>query len=319
MRFVEPDAGGAYLPLGLSIEEIMGRRERIVAAAAARTADPHLHEFISPTGGNGADSYRAYIGDVTSLIYAPFYLQGDDLYDGLAEKRLEAAAAGLEAPRSSKGKICEYQFFPTLCPNCGWDMECERDSLILLCSNCNTAWKVSENGLERESFVFYSATQTADMWIPFWRLGVGCNGMELESYADFIRLTNFPRVVLPWMEQQEFRFWVPAFKIKPSQFLSLGNHMMVRQTKEDFTDNVPKSRFHPVTLPAPEGFQSAPFLLGATGYARRKLLPKVRESEFHLRSQDLVFVPFVLKGAEYVQPELEFGVHTNALKWGRNI
>jgi hypothetical protein len=319
MRFVEPQSKGAYLPLGLAMEDIMGRRESIISAAASQTADPQLLNQLSPLGSNGDESYQAFIGDVTSLIYAPYYRQDDGLYDGLAEQRLPAAAGELDVPETSERNACEYRFFPTLCPNCGWDMACEKDSLILLCSNCNGAWSVSEQGLQRESFLFYSDTQRADIWIPFWRLGVDCTGMELESYADFIRLTNFPRVVHPWMEQREFRYWVPAFKLNPSQFLHLGNHMMVREREEDFTDNVPHSKFHPVTLPATEGFQSTPFLLGATGYAKKKLLPQVRESDFHLRSQDLVYVPFVRRGTEYVQQELNFSLNANALRWGRNI
>ena len=35
-------------------------------------------------------------------------------------------------------------FLATLCPKCGWTLNGQRDSVVLTCSNCETAWEASE-------------------------------------------------------------------------------------------------------------------------------------------------------------------------------
>src|SRR3989339_2060059 len=41
------------------------------------------------------------------------------------------------APRAPADR---FRFVPTLCPHCGWDMEGQKDSLVLICRNCDSAW-----------------------------------------------------------------------------------------------------------------------------------------------------------------------------------
>jgi hypothetical protein len=122
------------------------------------------------------------------------------------------------------------------------------------------------------------------------------------------------------MEQQKFYLWMPAFKANPDLFLLLARLMTLNQKDTAFSDSFPSdSAFYPVTLPASEGFDAARVVLGDISPAKKKTLPVIEELSLSLLSSALVYVPFTLKGQEYIQPDLNFSVMANALKWGRML
>ena len=107
------------------------------------------------------------------------------------------------------------QFMPTLCPDCGWDLFAERDSCILLCTGCNTAWQASGDGLQPTPYGAAPADHSGKktLHLPFWRIKVSFEGLQLESYGDLVRLANLPKAPRTEWEKPGLSFWVPAFKV----------------------------------------------------------------------------------------------------------
>jgi len=125
--------------------------------------------------------HRAYIGETTSLIYLPVFIRGNALYDAITKNRV-ASIPDKEAGTLSFQKLRAGQisFIPTLCPRCGWDLQGEKDSLVLLCRNCDTAWKASGNGLENLDFAVFSGEKDSPLYLPFWRMKVRITGVSLK-------------------------------------------------------------------------------------------------------------------------------------------
>jgi hypothetical protein len=128
--------------------------------------------------------------------------------------------------------------------------------------------------------------------------------------------------VLPEMEKQQFFLWTPAFKTNPELFLRLCRVMTIHQKAVSENAAAPqdqKAVFFPATLPSSECLEAVPVVLADISTAKRKILPQLENETFSLCSARLVLVPFIFKGREYFQPELNMVIAENALKWGRAL
>ena len=38
------------------------------------------------------------------------------------------------------------RFIAAICPGCGWNLDGQRDSLVLTCTNCQSAWRPGSDG-----------------------------------------------------------------------------------------------------------------------------------------------------------------------------
>jgi DNA-directed RNA polymerase subunit RPC12/RpoP len=323
MKFVEPLSTGIFLApqsdfasARANVARSLARQKEFVEAVTS------LHHTQTPMAENQAPAawqpVEALIGELVSLVYSPFYVSQNFLFDGITGEKLNSW------PENSVQMLdCrppEPSFISTLCPECGSGLGAENDSFALVCGNCGRAWSAAGGGLTPLDLLLCSTAVAADLWLPFWRLDVSAKPLALCSIADFIRLTKAPRPVFPALEQQKFYLWVPAFKANPNLFLLLAKLMTLNQKETAFSETLPKdSAFYPVTLPASEGFEATRVVLGDISPARQKTLPVIKDLALSLVSSSLVYMPFVQKGQEYIQPDLNFGVMANALKWGRTM
>lgn len=306
LRFLVPSVRGVFL------EPDMGRRDLLT----------HLGTIHLGVGrGRGGNMFsQAFVGEVFSLIYAPFVVRDGKLFDGITGKRLGnmAGSEALPAARERGGKE-PMSFVPTMCPQCGWDMQGDRGSLVLTCPHCDTVWSVRGAGLKPVRAAFYGDGSGSDLWLPFWRMQVEARELPLCSQGDFFRLTRLPRVVTPSQDEQPFAAWTPAFKLRPDTFLRLGRQMtlgmMGRQTRSP--DRLPGEAFYPVSLPMEEGKQSLPILIGDMTPAKRVVFPRLHECRFGLKEATLVYLPFRKRGSEMLQPELGFALSASTLRWGK--
>jgi ribosomal protein S27AE len=323
MKFVEPLSTGVFLApqtAFASVKETMAhslarQKEFTEAYTSLHKTETLMAEKLAPAISHPVN---ALIGELVSLVYSPFYINQNFLFDGITSEKLapwpenNAQMFDCRPPGPS--------FISTLCPECGWSLLAESDSLALVCGKCGRAWSASARGLAPLDFFLNATTITADLWLPFWRLDISAKPIAIGTFADFVRLTKTPRPVLPTMEQQKFYLWMPAFKANPDLFLLLARLMTLNQKDTAFSDSFPSdSAFYPVTLPASEGFDAARVVLGDISPAKKKTLPAIEELSLSLLSSALVYVPFTLKGQEYIQPDLNFSVMANALKWGRML
>ena len=97
--------------------------------------------------------HQAHIGESLSLIYAPYY-RNHQLYDAVLNEPIASdPLPDFEELIATAGSPdWGIRFLPTLCPNCGWDLEGQRDALVLLCRNCNSAWTAGKDRFVKIEF-----------------------------------------------------------------------------------------------------------------------------------------------------------------------
>lgn len=295
LSFVEPTTQGLFLPPTMPSADFKTRLLRLVPGLAAQ-AGPRL---------------TACVGDTLSLIYQPVF-QSHELVDGITGEHL--GPASLDPARGGE-PASHLRFAPTLCPRCGWDLTGDRQSLVQTCLHCDTAWKPGPHGGKPVTPHFLPSREKPDIYLPFWNLRVRARGFRLQTWADLIRLTNLPRVLLPWMESTAFSFRVPAFKIRPGLFLNLAAQVSLYQPHAPERETLPRTPLHPVTLPREEAFDAVPVVLGRLAPARKNLFPRIQGGSLGLAEASIEYLPFVEGPREFVQPEMNMAIQKNALLW----
>jgi DNA-directed RNA polymerase subunit RPC12/RpoP len=335
MKFIGPAPSGNFLTPTMAIRDFMESVENSPdmspllpfshCASDIQTA-LMLADALTRYGQEKVETHNEalgiFIGETVSLIYVPYFIKTSVLYDGITGRAVGPAGdTGLgdfkdqEDPEAGKNGFQKAMFIPALCPKCGMDLQGEKESCMLVCTQCQCAWAPNEQGLVAEEFFVTGTTGKADQWVPFWSISVGCANASLSSVADFYRLAGIPRPILPAHEERPFHFWVPAFKSNPELFIRLGKSFTMQQSPIE-KPVVTLTRVAPVTLPAREAFQSIPVFFAEMAPARKKILPIIRTLQLSLRKSNLVFVPFADRGAELVQPQCNMAINKNALRAG---
>lgn len=238
--------------------------------------------------------FRATIGEMQSLIYAPYYLDRK-LIDAITDRAVspvladddELFALCGEAPEPSIG------FVPALCPSCGWDLRGERDSICLDCPNCQTLWAVEPGGLRSISFGYVKAVEPADGYLPFWRIQAAVGGFQLRSFADLIRLANLSRVAKAIDADRIFHFWAPAFKIQAKSLMHLARGLTLMQPQWETVPEHARSGHRSVNLPVEEAVETIRLNMAGWITPRQKLLPALAEAPIEAFHHEIVFVPFI--------------------------
>ncbi len=289
---------------------------------------PHFPLKIGEKGSQGdgdcsgtgrSEPFELFIGETVSLIYAPLYMREGILYDAILKRPLARTRCDLaeKLPLDHHHSL-SVQFIPTLCPHCGWDLLGEKDTLILLCKNCNTAWKASGDGLARLEFgVMDCGVEEPTLCLPFWRLGTRVKGLQLESYADLIRLANLPKAIKEEWFERRVHFWTPAFKVQPHLFMRLSKFLTIAQPHGELEAAFPKVPTHPVTLPLKEAVESVKLTIASLGVPKSHIIPMLSDIEIKLEACHLVYLPFTSVGSELIQPTIQMGINKNSLKMGR--
>ena len=297
LKFVTPDTQGRFLKPTQSLARI----EQNFDERFDRTLPkPVLH--------------HAHIGETISLIYAPYYFE-NRLYDGVLDSPISSTGAvdfDVDQLPSEKPHW-RIHFMATLCPNCGWDLDGERDSLVLLCKNCTSAWYPVGNRLKQIKFARQTTAEKKAIYLPFWRIRPRIKGLTLETYSDLIKVANIPKVVQPGWDDIGFRFWVPAFKVRPKIFMQLSKNMTLAQLQTKIAFELPEKRHYRINLPVTEANQSLKVSLASFLKPNNRLIDILPKVDITARSFVLVYVPFIEKHNQYVQPELQFAINKNTL------
>jgi hypothetical protein len=278
------------------------------------------------TPGSGrrfAGLCESFIGETLSLIYAPTYIRQDVLYDAVLQQPIARLPEDvLEQLPTLETHQRSIDFLPTLCPHCGWDLQGERDTLVLLCRNCNSAWTAGETGLQKVDFSLDLCHETSAVYLPFWRMRLEVEGVRLDSPADLIRLANLPKAINRQLEEAELFFRVPAFKVQPQLFLRLAKLMTIRFDWKPTVEAFPKSSssvLHPVTLPVHEAAESVPVVAASAAVPKGFLTDRLHTVRIKLQDHHLTFLPFLPNGAELIHPDMQISINRNALDLGRMI
>ncbi len=304
LRFVSPETEGLFIKPIRSIDEVVEHFEKRFGLAR-----------------RGPVYHHAHIGEAISLIYAPFYVDSfvnDAVLNRRISSRLPSDFSIEDFP--STPPIWPGRFLPTLCPGCGWDLTGGRDSQALACKNCNSMWFPVKDQLKQLGFSRMAGNGDDDqVHLPFWRITADVSGAQLHSYADLIRVANLPKVPVKEMEDVRFRFWVPAFKIRPRAFLRISRVLTIVQPDGALEKKFPGAKTHPITLPVKEAVESLKINLGGLIKGKRELFSRLSDIDIRPKTALLVYIPFHEEHHDLTHHDYSLAVNKNALSLSSNL
>jgi hypothetical protein len=112
---------------------------------------------------------------------------------------------------------------------------------------------------------------------------------------------------------------VPAFKVRPKIFLQLSKSMTLSQLHNEPDPELPEHRHHPITLPATEAIESLKVNLASFLKPKTRLPDILNAIAISAKSVVLVYVPFIEKQHEFIQPDLKFAINKNILALSKNL
>lgn len=285
-------------------------RDRAISMVEKKTG------FSGDYTDNDGVFHKAFIGETVSMIYSPAYLKNDVLYDGVLDRPLSRKSGQIEErllERDTK-RNWGIKFISALCPDCGGDLSGARDSIVLICRNCNSAWHPVRGNMKRVEFRVFATKEEEAVYLPFWKMSVDVRGLELASFADLIRAANLPRAVNQELEEKRLYFYSPAFKMHPGIFLRLGSRMTVIQPDGEFRKEFPGTMPCPVALDDQEAFETVKVMLASMSAAKRKIFPLLPGLEITPRKAVLVYLPFNISGSELIHTRYKFSILRNAIR-----
>ena len=302
LRFVSPDHEGVFLKPKVSSKELLGLAEETF------TSSTHEPMFA-----------KIFVGETLSQIYSPFYVT-DKVFDAVLNRPVSPALPeDVDVSKMEGGKPdWRIEFIPTLCPNCGWDLEGEKNALALSCKNCNSLWINKGRGFAKLEFGLFPSETPNSVYLPFYRIRADVSGIKLSSYADLVKTANMAKVVQEGWEEKPFRFWTPAFKIRPQDFLFFSRNLTLSQPPEEYVTQLPQGEVLPVTMPFQDAVQSLKINL-ASFIKPPKMLQVLDTVEIKARSLVLVYIPFQRSGNELFQPAFNLRTNKTLLEYAKHL
>jgi len=303
LRFVTPETPGYFLKPTLPFKSML---ETFSRRFSRSLPDPVFHQ--------------SHIGETISMIYSPFYVDGK-IYDAVLNNPLGAKPPNDFDTMLLPGGRPDWriQFTPALCPACGWDLHGQRNAWVLICKNCNSAWRPAGNRFKSLKFAFIPAKDEYVLYLPFWRIKADIPGIDLHTYADMAKIANLPKAVQKNWQDIEFHFWSPAFKVRPQVFLRLSRNLTLSQYHDKLVGKLPDGPLYPVTLPVREAIQSLTISLANFVKPQKEFVHKLRDLTINPKSYLLVYIPFMEKHLEFIQSELKLTLNKNQLALATNL
>ena len=157
------------------------------------------------------------------------------------------------------------------------------------------------------------------MYMPFWKMSVRIEGLELSSYADLVRIANLPKAIQAKWHDEELFFWAPAFKVYPRIFVRLAGRMTFTNYKGKMSEELTRSSYFPVTLDSFEAYESVKVILANSVVAKRKIYPLLPDIITIPNHSTLVYIPFEIQRTELYQSELKFSIQKSTVRGLQNL
>lgn len=304
MKLASPEQPGAFIKSRLKLRDILDSVDKRVKSAVG-----------------GKVAHRAFIGETVSIIYLPAMLREDRLYDGITNNLLPKPAGDFDIQNLpvEPDNSWKPQFMATICPACGWNLEGERDSIILACKNCETFWTAKNGRFVKMPYLSVSAPSPQSEYLPFWKIEVNATGINLDSFNDFLLSTKQPRLPIASMDPWPMGFLVPAFKIKPKAFLRISTQLTLGQMALKMEEAFPERPFHRINLAYSEAVQSMKIVLTAAAVNKKEIISLLPEIKFNIRNLSLVFIPFTNSGYGLFQEHCRVNINRQVLKYGGTL
>ncbi len=265
--------------------------------------------------------YHENIGETLSLIYSPFCIKDGILFDGILNKPIgpcdvnEINIDNFDACRPGKDMF----FIPGLCPSCGWDLEGNSDSLVLVCRNCETLWRSHKKELVKIKFSCEKPENQGDVLLPFWKIDTDFSHLRLKSYTDLVNFANLPQVPKKEAGKQLISFWAPAFKIRPKIFLRLIKQLAILQPGDHLKKQFARHELSSVNLPSSEAVESIKITLAAIMKPASQYLSLLSKIKTTPTAIKLIYLPFESKPHDFYHSQLGVSINKNSLKLSSNL
>lgn len=300
VKFLSPDIQGQFLNVDRPYSGLVDDVQSLSGAAVK--GRPYF--------------YKAFIGETVSLIYSPAYIENNVLYDAFTKNRLRSWQPEKMEQVLSNVKTPNWQvrFISTLCPRCGWDLQGDKDALVMICRNCDSAWRCPEDKLEAVPFTVLPAGGNDEIiYLPFWRMKTHWEGLSLASYADLIRLANLPKAIQVVFESQPLDFWSPAFKVNPALFLRLARQMTIVQPDIETNLSFNGAAFSQVTLSMQEASESLMITMANLAKNKRLIYPELANIKAYAHDIMLVYQPFKIGHREFIHLSKPIAIDRQAM------
>ena len=298
LRFPDPDDPGRFIRPRLSLGEM---RETIFHRNL-RNAPSHIY-------------YKAHIGETLGLIYAPFRME-DHLLDAVTDLPVPTGDPVETLPETEPFSRLNWRvrFVPALCPNCGWDLEGERDALVLICTHCRSAWSPSEGKLTKLETCHVISEDPRAVYFPFWRISAVVEGVPLETYGDLIRAAKLPKLINLQETKRPFRFWTPAFKVAPKAFLRLAENLTLSQPDFPIHRETPPGSAFTANFTPKAAAESLKITLAGLLWPWEEFFPILEGISVTARRMLLVYIPFMEGHHEWIHPTLPITLHKSVMR-----
>lgn len=302
LKFAAPDMEGRFLTPSRSFTEAFAAFQQ---------------RFIRGMASGALAS--AHLGDAMGLLYSPFYA-ASRLVDAVLDKPIGAVPSGFETAAAAAGRPDGgVGFLPALCPDCGWDLEGERDERVLGCGNCGSSWAAAAGALARVDCDCLTGDEQGLLYLPFWQTACDIAGIELTTYADLVQAANLPQVVQPGFESRSFRFWTPAFKIRAPVYLRLAKGLSLTQPQGLLSPGRPPRRHYPATLPADDAAETLKVIFAGMIKPAQRLVEILPAVTIRPLSHRLAYLPFREDRHDFIQPHTRMAINKNLLALSRSL
>jgi DNA-directed RNA polymerase subunit RPC12/RpoP len=303
IRLVGADHPGRFARLTEKVKDVFAKAAKLTGAFSEK---------------QGTLYHRSFIGETISCIYLPAYFKEGRLMDGVLNREISINGDADLLLKHCGGVQREWLpgFISTICPHCAAALSGASDSLILECHNCGSLWQEKNGRFEKVAVTVVTPVK-GDRFLPFWRITVDTEGLQLKSFADFLRITNHPVVIRDMHENREHSFWVPAFKVRPKHFLHISKALTVsQQSIPEKTGNIGRG-IYPTTLPLEEAVQALKAILTAAVMNKRDFTAQLPRITMKARQTALVYLPFTSLGHDLVQDHTSVTIAEKSLHYGR--
>lgn len=303
LQFIHPGNTAGFVPVGVS-------KQRLLQLVGSRLLG------LGPSRRNAP--LQSFVGDLVQLVYTPFQINNNRVFDGITGKEIRNVAAEDFFKGAARFKEDSPIFLPALCPHCGWDLEGDNQSLCQACTHCDRLWVSIRGGLHAMEYAYCGQADKDAVRLPFWQIQVDNPHEALKSRKDMIRLANLPRVATTEDATTPLTFTVPAFKLNPFLFLRLARQTTV------YGFNGTKGReltadFFPFTLPLTEAWQAISPLLFDLAHDKDEMRKILIRSGFRMTRCTILFIPFKRQGLELIQEDMGVSIPANAVEFGRRL
>ena len=128
-----------------------------------------------------------------------------------------------------------------------------------------------------------------------------------------------PVVVQNGWNELPFRFWIPAFKVRPRIFLRLASNITLAQPNQKLITELPDTRLHPTNLPIEDAIETLMITLADFVKPRSVFVDRFDSIQIDAKSFALVYLPFNEEHHEFIQPDYQVAINKNAMALSSNL